>query len=272
MLIGLEPVTEDTISPQLFKLLAHDLRWQMLLALSIGDLRVQELAAISQQPQNLVSYHLGRLLQAGLLREHRSIADGREVYYSLDIDHLKDMYFVSGRALHPGLGANQAVPGILPPSPPLRVLFLCTHNSARSQMAEGLMNLRSQGYVLALSAGLEPTMIHPMTIQVMDELGIDTAAQYAKPLAFFQDQEFDALVSVCDRSRPAASSFPLARDRLHWSLPDPLEAQGGYDQQLAVFRSVAAELDSRIGHLLARLHSEHDSEHPHPNNNPQERL
>ena len=252
-------MTSSDNSPQFLQLLAHDLRWQMLQALSHSDLRVQELAAVTQQPQNLVSYHLGRLLKAGLLNEHRSIADGREVYYSLDISHLKDMYLVSGRALHPALGATQAVTDVRPPPQPLRVLFLCTHNSARSQMAEGLMNRRGQGWVKASSAGLEPTQVHPMTIQVMDELGIDTAAQYAKPLVLFQDQEFDALVSVCDRSRPAASSFPFARDRLHWSLADPLEAQGGHDQQLAVFRSLAAELDSRIGHLLARLRFEHAS-------------
>ncbi len=215
------------------QLLAHDLRWQMLQALSHSDLRVQELASITQQPQNLVSYHLGRLLQAGLLREHRSIADGREVYYSLDITHLEQLFLASGRALHPSLGATRGVSGAPPPTGPLRVLFLCTHNSARSQMAEGLMNRRGQGWALASSAGLEPTRVHPMTIQVMDELGLDTAEQYAKPLALFQDQEFDALVTVCDRSRPAASAFPSARDRLHWSLPDPVEAQGGHDQQLA---------------------------------------
>ena len=157
-------MTSSDNSPQFLQLLAHDLRWQMLQALSRSDLRVQELAAVTQQPQNLVSYHLGRLLKAGLLNEHRSIADGREVYYSLDISHLKDMYLVSGRALHPALGATQAVTDVRPPPQPLRVLFLCTHNSARSQMAEGLMNRRGQGWVKASSAGLEPTQVHPMTL------------------------------------------------------------------------------------------------------------
>lgn len=257
---------------QFLQLLAHDLRWQMLQALSHSDLRVQELALITRQPQNLVSYHLGRLLQAGLLREHRSIADGREVYYSLDISHLEQLFLASGRALHPSLGATPGVPDAPPSTGPLRVLFLCTHNSARSQIAEALMNRRGQGWVLASSAGLEPTMIHPMTIQVLDEMGLDTAKQYAKPLGLFKDQEFDALVTVCDRSRPAASAFSSARDRLHWSLADPLEAQGGGDQRLRVFRSVAADLDIRIDHLLARLRSEHAVNPTSQDYNPQERM
>jgi len=265
-------MTAVTHFPRFLQLLAHDQRWQMLQALSHSDLRVQELASITRQPQNLVSYHLGRLLQAGLLREHRSIADGREVYYSLDITHLEQLFLASGRALHPSLGATRGVSGTNPPIGPLRVLFLCTHNSARSQMAEGLMNRRGQGWVKASSAGLEPTVIHPMTIQVMGELGLDTAEQYAKPLALYQDQEFDALVTVCDRSRGVASAFPTARDRLHWSLADPVEAQGGHDQQLALFRSVAAELDSRIDHLLARLRFEQADNSPHLNYNPQEQM
>jgi len=261
-----------TNSPRFLQLLAHNLRWQILQALSHSDLRVQELSSITRQPQNLVSYHLARLLQAGLLREHRSIADGREVYYSLDITHLEHLFLASGRALHPSLGATRGVSDVPPPTGPLRVLFLCTHNSARSQMAEGLMNRRGQGWVKASSAGFEPTQVHPLTIQVMDELGLDTAEQYAKPLALYQGQEFDALVTVCDRSRPAASAFPSARDRLHWSLADPVEAQGGHDQQLALFRSVADVLDSRIDHLLARLRFEHAGNPPHQNYNPQEKL
>jgi len=240
-------------SPRFLQLLAHDLRWQMLQALSHSDLRVQELASITRQPQNLVSYHLGRLLAAGLVREHRSIADGRAIYYSLHLQQLKHQLQTASQSLNPALGTVPIQQRTASFHRPVRVLFLCTHNSARSQMAEGLANLRGQGWLQAFSAGLQPAAVHPMTIEAMDALGIDTRSHTAKPLELFQDQQFEALVTVCDLAQQSASVLPASRQRLHWSLPDPLAAQGTPEEKLAVFKSVAAELDTRIGFFLAGL-------------------
>lgn len=240
-------------APQLFKLLADDLRWQLLSLLAGSDLRVQELSELSGQPQNLVSYHLSRLARAGMVREQRSIADGREVYYSLDGAHVRELFQQAGQRLHPAFFNRQAS---TPPAQPRRVLFLCTHNSARSQMAESLMNSSGRGWVQASSAGTSPSRIHPLTVQVLAEKGLDLAGARAKPLAVFKDQAFDTIVTVCDRARRSSAEFPASSLQLHWSLPDPLEVTGSRAQRLAAFRSVANELDSRIAFFLSRLQVE----------------
>src|SRR4051812_9521672 len=92
------------------KLLAHDLRWKLLNALAWSDYRVQELVELLKEPMNLVSYHLARLRARALVRERRSSADGREVYYSLDLDRLRQLYFATGTRLHPALGEPSEAP------------------------------------------------------------------------------------------------------------------------------------------------------------------
>ena len=164
-----------TVSPPpllFLKLLAHDIRWRILLALVKSDYRVNELVRFIEQPPNLVSYHLKRLRLKQLVTERRSSADSRDIYYSLNLDQFRQMYFEAGQALHPALGEQQELLHAQVASP-VRVLFLCTHNSARSQMAEGLLRKMGGHKVEVFSAGSEPTSIHPLAIKTMSGRGVD---------------------------------------------------------------------------------------------------
>ncbi len=127
-----------------------------------------------------------------------------------------------------------------------RVLFLCTHNSARSQMAEGLLRALGGGRFEAHSAGTEATHVRPLAIRAMAELGIDIAGQDSKTLDRYLDQPFDYVITVCDDANESCPIFPNARMRMHWSLPDPSRATGTDAEQLAVFRKVRDELRHHI--------------------------
>lgn len=235
------------------KLLSHHLRWQILRLLSIGDLRVQELVASLRLPQNLVSYHLHRLRSQDLVIERRSQADSREIYYSLNIERLRQLFFSSAEALHPALESSrmEMEESALEHLPPLRVLFLCTHNSARSQMAEGLLRARSRGRIQVFSAGNEPSRVHPLAIRAMKDLGIDISKQRSKSLTEFLDQEFDYVITVCDKARETCPFFPGSPQRIHWSLPDPSVVEGDEDTRYQAFRDIALQLNNRMGYLLA---------------------
>jgi arsenate reductase (thioredoxin) len=130
--------------------------------------------------------------------------------------------------------------------PRQRVLFLCTHNSARSQMAEGLLRALGGARFEAFSAGTEATHVRPLAIRAMAELGIDIAGQHSKTLDRYLDQPFDAVITVCDQANEACPVFFGARRRLHWSFPDPSRAEGDERQQLRVYRQVRDGLRERI--------------------------
>jgi arsenate reductase len=134
-----------------------------------------------------------------------------------------------------------------------RVLFLCTHNSARSQMAEALVRARSRGRVAVESAGTEQTFVRPLALRALAEIGIDASAQTSKTLDRFLDEHFDYVITVCDAANDACPTFPHAGAREHWSLPDPSKATGSEEQQLEVFREVRDDLERRIMDLLRRL-------------------
>jgi len=127
-----------------------------------------------------------------------------------------------------------------------RVLFLCTHNSARSQMAEGLLRYLAGDRFGAYSAGTEATRVRPLAIRVMEEIGIDISSQASKTLDRYLNEPFDYVITVCDEANEACPFFPGASTRLHWSLTDPSQAEGSQQERLAVFRRVRDELRNRI--------------------------
>jgi arsenate reductase (thioredoxin) len=127
-----------------------------------------------------------------------------------------------------------------------RVLFLCTHNSARSQMAESLLQHLAGDRFEAHSAGTEATHVRPLAIRAMDEIGVDISAQESKTLERYLGKPFDYVITVCDDANEACPFFPGATNRLHWSLPDPSAAKGTEEERLEVFRSVRDALRDRV--------------------------
>jgi arsenate reductase (thioredoxin) len=127
-----------------------------------------------------------------------------------------------------------------------RILFLCTHNSARSQMAEGLLRHLASDRYEAHSAGTEATLVRPLAIRAMAELGVDISAQYSKTLERYLGEHFEVLITVCDQATEACPAFPGARRRLHWSLPDPSKATGTEAEQLDAYRAVRDDIRGRI--------------------------
>ncbi len=127
-----------------------------------------------------------------------------------------------------------------------RVLFICTHNSARSQMAEGLLRHLAGDRFEAFSAGTEATQVRPLAIKVMGELGIDISGQQSKTLDRYLKAPFDMVITVCDTAAEACPIFPGAVQRRHWSFEDPSKATGSDAEQLAVYRRVRDEIRSLI--------------------------
>jgi ArsR family transcriptional regulator, arsenate/arsenite/antimonite-responsive transcriptional repressor / arsenate reductase (thioredoxin) len=242
-----------------FRTLADETRFAIIRILALSDRKAGELGSALQLPSNAVSYHLKQLRTLGLLHDHRSSADGRDVYYQLDVGRLAHLFAEAGDALHPGLGASVPQPAeggetrAATALPQLRMLFLCTHNSARSQLAEALTRQMGGEYVEVDSAGSMPTEVHPDTITVLGELGIDPSPLHAKSLDQFVGEPFDYIITVCDRVRDMCPSFPGDPNQAHWSFADPVVIEDP-EQRLKAFRQVAAELRTRIGYLLLLPH------------------
>ena len=130
--------------------------------------------------------------------------------------------------------------------PAVRVLFLCVHNSARSQMAEGMLRAWGGDRFEAHSAGNEVSEVRPLAIRAMSEIGIDISGQHSKSVSDFAGQQFDFAVTVCDDAKEACPYFPGAETQLHWSFDDPSAARGTDDERLAVFRRVRDEIAGNI--------------------------
>ncbi len=129
---------------------------------------------------------------------------------------------------------------------PVRVLFVCTGNSARSQMAEAVLERKGGASFVVNSAGTEPKGINPFTIQVLAESGIDWSGARSKSVEEFLDQSFDYLITVCDRAKQSCPVFPGSHESIHWGIEDPAEVEGTDAEKLAAFRSTYRELGMRL--------------------------
>src|SRR5688572_2363565 len=127
-----------------------------------------------------------------------------------------------------------------------RVLILCTHNSSRSQMAEGLLRAAAGAHIEVESAGTEATRVHPLAVKAMAERGIDITGHTSKILDRFLDQPWDDVITVCDSANETCPVFPKAGRRIHWSFEDPSKAAGSEEARLAVFRRIRDEIDARL--------------------------
>lgn len=258
-MVAVAPVQDP---PMVLRLVGHPLRWRLLCELARSDRRVRELRTLVGEPQSLVSYHLGRLRDARLVRMRRSSFDARDTYYSVDLARCGELLAGAGGALHPGL---QLV--ALPPQQRrarrararARVLFLCTGNSARSQIAEALIEHRAGNRVLAESAGSDPKPLQSNAVRVMRSYGIDLAGRRSKHLSEFARRRFDYVISLCDRVREVCPDFAGQPETMHWSIPDPGREGDTDTETYPAFQRTAADLDTRIGFLVQLINSTHQS-------------
>jgi protein-tyrosine-phosphatase/DNA-binding transcriptional ArsR family regulator len=244
--------------PGFLELAAHPLRWRLLRELARSDRRVQDLCALLERPQPLVSYHLRRLQAERLVTRRRSAFDGRESYYVLDLARCDELLAASGSALHPGLSLatpTTAARGQAEQRSPVSVLFLCTGNSARSQIAEALVEQLGPT-VEAVSAGSHPKPLHANTLRVLRERGIDPTGRRSKHLSEFAGRRFAYVISLCDRVREVCPEFPGQPNLIHWSIPDPVREGGSDEESYAAFERTADELAARIPFLLELI--DHD--------------
>ncbi len=253
------------LAPEAFLQLAgHPLRWRILGDLARSDRTVGELTDLAGHPQNLVSYHLGKLRAADLVSARRSSADRRDSYYTVDLTRLAELLDGTGEALHPGLRRGPAPERAIEPAP-ARVLFLCTGNSARSQMAEALARMRSGGVVEAHSAGSHPKPLHQNAVRAMrEEHGIDLAGHRSKHIREVGEAPFDRVVTLCDRVREVCPELPGDPEAIHWSIADPAAGHADDEASYPAFQQLAFDLGTRIGFLLATLSAPSRRNHDRP--------
>jgi len=132
------------------------------------------------------------------------------------------------------------------PGLPIRVLFVCTGNSARSQMAEAILRHQGRQAFHVASAGTEPKGVNPLTARILAEVGIDISGARSKSVTELLDQEFDYVITVCDQARESCPVFPGRHESIHWGFDDPAAAEGSDAERLAVFRRVMNEISVRL--------------------------
>ena len=217
----------DTVErAQVHAALGDASRLRIVDALGLSDHTFQELAVAADLPGNAAAHHLDVLESAGLIQRHTSEGDRRRRYITLRHERLEGL--LAGTLLRPRV-----------------VLFVCTHNSARSQFAAALWRSRTGG--TADSAGTKPAeRVHPKAVQVAADLGIDLGDAIPKGYEALSIRP-DLVISVCDRAREAG--VPFDTPLLHWSIPDPISAG-----TIGAFRAAFADLTERVDRLASSVH------------------
>ena len=235
------------------RLASNPVRWRLLRELVRSDRSVSELTALVDEPQSLVSYHLRHLRDGGLVSVHRSSADRRDSYYTIDLVACRKAFEAAGVALHPGLRVAEWRP-FDPPADRTgrrrRVLFLCTGNSARSQIAEALIERMSAGAIDARSAGSDPKPLHPNAVRVLRTRGIDISTNRTKHLDEFRSERFDEVITLCDRVREVCPRFAAHPDLVHWSIPNPAVEGSTTRATYPAFVRTTEDLATRISFRL----------------------
>lgn len=234
-------------------MLSDPVRWQLMKELAVSDLRVGELVDLVGQPQNAVSYHLAALRRAGIASARRSSADGRDVYYRIDLRRCRDLIAQAGGLLHPGCALTPAGSSGVHISGRPSLLFLCTGNSARSQIAEAFAVHRSDGQVRAVSAGSHPKPLHPNAVRVLAERGIDISGSSTKSLTRYANRRFDRVITLCDKVREVCPDSRGSTMSTHWSIQDPASSGSNDEATYPTFVAVADDIEDRVALLLADL-------------------
>ena len=186
----------------------------------------------------------------------RSSADRRDSYYSIDLVACRDALQTAGGALHPSMRLavdEHSCTRVRGARRRPRVLFLCTGNSARSQIAEALLEHMSGGSIDAASAGSHPKPLHPNAVRVLRPYGLDIGGRRTKHLDEFRTQRFDAVITLCDRVREVCPEFPSSPELVHWSVPDPTIEGATARSSYPAFERTAADLETRIRFRLPLL-------------------
>jgi protein-tyrosine-phosphatase/DNA-binding transcriptional ArsR family regulator len=241
----------DSAPPAFLRLAAHPIRWQILTALARSDLRVNELGDRLGLQQNLTSYHLRQLRDERLVFGRRSSFDARDVYYAVDAVRCRQLLDDSAAMLHPAFRRSTGEPAHATRRRQTAILFLCTGNSARSQLAEAIARKLGGPTITANSAGSSPKALHPNALRVMRERRLSTRGLRSKHLDEFRHQRFDHVITLCDRVREVCPEFPGNPDHPHWSIPDPAREGSSDAETYPAFRRTADELEHRITGLLA---------------------
>jgi protein-tyrosine-phosphatase len=236
--------------PSLVTLLADPTVWGIIVHLAQSDAHQNELAqALHQSPEEITT-KAALLYEMKLVGTRQSDSNPNRIFYRLDLAALRDAWNAAGTAIHPFVGGVEDNLESLRPK--LRVLFLCTHNSARSQMAEAMLRHFSKGKVLVYSAGSVATQIHPLAIETMAQAGIDMSNQRSKHMDEFKDEHVDYVITVCDQQHETCPVFPGTPQRLHWSFADP-SAETTEDARRQAFKSVANQMRNLIRYFLIML-------------------
>ena len=240
--------------PDVLKLVSHDVRWRLVRKLAESDRRVNELVDAVHEPQNLISYHLKVLKDGDLVTERRSSADGRDAYYHLDLARLEERFGAAGMLLHPAIARPQLEPAknVRPATKP-RVLFICTGNSARSQIAEAILRNQLRSGVEVQSAGPKPTVVHPLALEVLRAMHVSTAGLRSKGIEDVAGRDFDFVITLCDNAREVCPPDRAEARYVHWSLADPAAVKGPLARRRQAFRETGDEIARRLRFLVPQL-------------------